>query len=305
MRKFWYLLIVIVALLLFTCFAFYKTLAIQNITDFFASVFFTDSITVNDLHDRYNKGKIKILIVPGHDDVYSGTSFKGLREADLTVELARQIADDLKKDPHFEVTLTREGKDYTPEFLTYFSTAKKDVLAFQNSQRTLMASYLSKGQIAANIAVDHNVAPSIVAYRLYAINKWANDHKIDLVIHVHFNDYAGRKMSQPGKYSGFSVYIPEGQYSNAKASRAVADKVFTALANHYPASNLPLENSGIIADQELIAIGANNSLDAAAFLTEYGYIYEKSVTDPILRSKTLATFALDTYQGLENFFNQR
>ena len=295
MKKILYSFIILIIIASLILLANHTKLSFSNVKDFFASVFFVDSITVNDLHNRYNMGKIKILIVPGHDNEYGGTEFKGIREADLTADLGQELLAKFKNNPHFDVSITRDRNGYLQEFQNYFATQKTEVLKFQKSQRVLMGNYMKSGEVGKVSGVEHNNAPNVVAYRLYAINKWANDHKIDIVIHIHFNDYAGRKAGQMGKYSGFSIYIPENQFSNAKASKAVADNVFASLKTHSQSSNLPIENQGVIPDQELIAIGANNSLDSAGFLVEYGYIYE-----PILQ-----TYAEDTYKGILNFFENR
>ncbi|MCR4334367.1 MAG: N-acetylmuramoyl-L-alanine amidase [Patescibacteria group bacterium] len=295
MKKIIYSFFVLIIITSLSLLANHTKLSFSNVKDFLASVFFIDSITVDDLHNRYNNGKVKILIVPGHDDKYFGTEFRGVREADLTADLGQELLAKLKNNSRFEVYITRDRNGYLPEFQNYFDTQKGEVLKFQKSQKAIMNAYMKKGQVDGVFGVQHNNAPSVVVYRLYAINKWANDNKMDLVIHLHFNDYAGRKAGQVGKYSGFSIYIPEYQYSNAKASVAVAYNVFMSLLNHSKSSNLPIESQGIIPDQDLIAIGSNNSLDSAGFLIEYGYIYEPRVP----------TFAEDTYQGLLNFFENR
>ncbi|MEK9185011.1 MAG: N-acetylmuramoyl-L-alanine amidase [Patescibacteria group bacterium] len=295
MKKFFYFLIIPAFVITLALLANHTKLSFSNVKDFFASVFFVDSITVDDLHNRYNTGKIKILIVPGHDNQYGGTEFKGIREADLTANLGQELLAKFKNNPRFDVSITRDRSGYLPEFQNYFATQKSEVLKFQKSQRVLMGVYMKNGQVSTVSGVQHNNAPNLVAYRLYAINKWANDHKIDIVIHIHFNDYAGRKAGQIGKYSGFSIYIPENQFSNAKASKAIADKVFASLKTHSQSSNLPVENQGVIPDQDLIAIGANNSLDSAGFLVEYGYIYEPMIF----------TYADDTYKGILNFFENK
>jgi N-acetylmuramoyl-L-alanine amidase len=305
MKKLLYFLALFVLICSILILANHTTPSFSNVKSYLASVFFIDSITVSDLHNRYDNGKIKILIVPGHDNQYSGASFGNLREADLAADLGQELAAQFKNDPHFEVTVSRDRVGYSKTFSDYFATHKDDVVAFQKSQRLQMSAFLKEGKIETNVAVDHNVAPTAVGYHLWAINKWANDTKQDLVIHIHFNDHGGRKAGKVGQYSGFTIYTPEFQFSNAKASNAVAEKVKTAIALHYPISNLPPERAGIVPDQELIAIGSNNSLDAAGFLIEYGYIYETGITNPATRSQTLKTFATDTYAGVKNFFESK
>src|SRR6185436_8364106 len=122
--------------------------------------------------------------------------------------------------------------------------------------------------------VIHNSAPPNVALRLFGINKWVNENKVDLAIHVHFNDYPRRNRSIAGEYSGFSIYVPEKQYVNSTTTLAIADSVFNRLDKYNPVSDFPKEDDGIVEEQELIAIGANDTLSAPSMLIEYGYIYE-------------------------------
>lgn len=62
-----------------------------------AGVFFTDSITEGELKEAYAKasrgeGKVKVLIVPGHDDESWGTEYNGIREADLTMRVGEALS---------------------------------------------------------------------------------------------------------------------------------------------------------------------------------------------------------------------
>ena len=49
-------------------------------------------------------------------------------------------------------------------------------------------------------------------------------------------------------------------------------------------------------------MGAYNTLDAAAALIEYGYIYEQRFLNNAVREATLKELAFQTYQGLNRFF---
>lgn len=298
-------------ILIFACAASLVTLkdkAVKNeVKDFFASVFFVESVNSSELQRRFvraerGRDKIKILVVPGHDNVASGTVFNTLHEADLTVKLGEEIFDKLKTDKAFEVYLSRDSSGYTFPFTEYFETKRQEIISFMNLQRKMMKDYVDFGLVKSSVIMDHNYAPAETAIKLYGINKWANDNDIDLVIHIHFNDYPRKKRSMPGIYSGFSIYVPEKQYSNSKASRDIALNIFNELKEEYSQSNLPLESSGVIDDQELIAIGSNNSLDGASVLVEYGYIYENHIANQELQEATLEKMSEKTYEGIVNFF---
>ncbi len=283
------------------------TKAFENVRHFVASVFFVDSTTPDMLHTKYANAKrgekLKVLIVPGHDDEYSGTQFRGVRESDMTVELGEVLAALLAKDSRFDVTLSRTVSGYAPLFQEYFASQRQQVAEFMKNQIAMMDDVMKQGFMTKYAGVGHHGAPDEVAYRLYAINKWANDNAVDLVIHIHFNNYPHKNLSQPGTYNGFTIYVPEGQYSNAKGSEAIARSISTELSKEYRISNLPKENEGVVPDQELIAIGSHNSLDGAGMLIEYGYIYEPQFLTLQKRADSLSRLAVLTYQGVEDFFN--
>jgi N-acetylmuramoyl-L-alanine amidase len=283
----------------------------SKVKDLTASVFFVDSVTGESLRDVYanaNKKdgrKVKVLVVPGHDQRYFGTEFNGLKEVDMTIALGEELHRLLSKDKKIDAYISQTKEGYIPELNEYFENKKDEVLAFVDAQKEQMKFYGSTGEIKVLPASTNKSAPSLAAYRLYAINKWANEKGMDIVIHIHFNDYEGRKKGQVGAYNGFSIYAPEKQYSNAKGSRAISDAIHVRLAESFTKSNIGKERDGIVEDQELIAVGANNTLDAAGVLIEYGYIYEPSFADPVVRKAVLDTMALRTFEGLMDFFKEQ
>ncbi len=161
-------------------------------------------------------------------------------------------------------------------------------------QKETMSELVRAGEVHNVEGVIHNSAPDETALKLYGINKWANENNIDIVLHIHFNDYPNRKYNREGKYSGFVIYVPEAQYSNAKASRAVAEPIFNQLAKFYPKSDFLREQDGMVGDQHLIAIGAHNTLDPVGMLIEYGYIYEPQFLNEKIRGSIIKELAFQT-----------
>lgn len=285
-----------------------------------AGTFFEESVSYSSLVRRYDKiadilednpnastyGKttrpIRILIVPGHDSEYSGAHFGGYDEVDFNRIVADHLYDYLSIEKAFEVFLAHHDGDYHPDLQRYFEENKEEILEFREEYRQIMSGLVMDGKVTTHHGVAHNYAPSEVATKLYGINKWVNESSVDLVIHIHFNDYASRRSGQQGQYSGFSIYIPEKQYSNANASRVLANRVFTRLNTFWNKSNLPAENAGVIEDQELIAIGSYNTLDAASILIEYGYMYEKRFHNEEIRDEMFREMAFQTYLGVMDFF---
>ncbi len=271
-----------------------------------ASVFFADSSTPQTLLKTYAKAKsgedtFKVLIVPGHDDVSSGAAFGGLREADLALAAAQKLYEEFGADKYIEARLARTSEGYDPDLAKYFIDHRQDILDYRASQTAQMKAHLASGALKSNVIVGHNFAPSEVAVKLYGINKWANEEGYDMVVHIHFNDVPRFDRSRPGWPTGFALYVPERQFSNAKGSMVVARAIQKRLLGLYSASTLPAESGGPTEDQELIAIGSNNSLDASSVLIEYAYIYEPLLQNDLLREASLARMAEQTYLGIEDF----
>jgi len=273
-----------------------------------ASVFFTDSVSVEELRMKYisapfSGNRVKILIVPGHEPNFGGAEYNQLKERDLNLELSQLLAVYLKVDPRFEVIQARDDAGWNSMLTSYFEKNWGSAKKFRDTKRLEMGRLIDVGKVVRiSDGVSHSKAPSEVAIRLYAINMWANENDVDVTIHVHLNDYPRRYQKRPGTFSGFSIYIPDSQYSNAKASRAVAESVFSRIAEVTSVSNLPKEDAGIIGDQDLIAVGGQNTSDGVSTLIEYGYIYEPNLQNLEIREITFNSLAKQTSIGLNNFF---
>ena len=265
---------------------------------------FRETVTPESLQTRYASGAFTILLVPGHDPEYPGAINGNLREADLTIALAERLKADLERTDKWRVLTTRDFStgEYQADFATYFEREREAINSFRSKLRMEFASLLANGDVTLSTQpIHHNFAPDEVSTRLYGINRWANDNHVDLTLHIHFNDYPGRRGS--GKYSGFSIYIPERQLPNARVSRELAAAVEDELAAVVPVSNLPAEANSPIEDQELIAVGANASRISAAFLIEYGYITESQFRLQETREVMLDELARRTARGLTKYFN--
>lgn len=271
--------------------------------NYLALLIFPEKITPESLIEEYQSGgKIKILVVPGHDNEVWGTEFRGMKEADLNLEAGKELFSYFKNDPRFEVFISRDENGYTGDFTRYFSDQSSEISEFKNRLQNFFRTAIWAGLIKPKESNNHAGATNETSLKLYGINKWAGDNGVDIVINLHFNDYAERKKGKSGVYSGFSVYIPEKQLQNHRASLAIAESVYGQLKKYLAPSDLPLEKKGIIEDQELIATGSNASLDSAGLLVEYGYIYQKEFTDPSVGPALVKELALETYAGVKKYF---
>jgi N-acetylmuramoyl-L-alanine amidase len=283
----------------------------ESVSSMLASVFFVQSTTSVELQKKFNEvpktnHRTKILIMPGHEPNFGGTEYQDLKERDMTVDLARDLAQYLSTNSRYEVIVARDKDGWNPMLEEYFRTHEEDIRAFTLLHKEEMARLEQQGKIVrATNGVDHNDAPRDVALRLFGINKWANEHGVDITLHIHFNDYARRALTRPGDYNGFTIYTPDRQYSNAEASSEVAAYLFRRLSYFSPVSNLHKEDEGLVYDQDLIAVGQSNTSDGASMVLEYGYIYEPQFSTPALRAATLKELAFQTYLGLADFFGDK
>lgn len=292
----------------------YPSIAGLSRQSYSAAIFFVESISTEALKFMYTNSqntavtpKVRILIVPGHEPDYGGTEYGGYTERDLVADLAQDLQRLLSRNPKFEVIVARDKFNWRPDLAQYFVNNEATIKAFRQQQMSLMEQYIREGKIVpedADSQVDHNYAPEITALHLYGIHKWASENNVYITLHLHLNDFPARK-ADDFTYTGFAIYVPNSQYSNARASRALAESLAGRLNAYHATSSLPKESSGVIEDQELIAVGSNNSSDAASILIEYGYIFERQFRDPSTRALALNDYAYETYLGLQDFFNDR
>lgn len=310
MRKSSYISVVIISLMLLIVAGalLNKSIYLSSVKNLLASVFFvsstsTENLLYNFTEAKKDNGKIKILIVPGHDEGVGGTQFRNTRERDLNIKIATTLTKLLRQRKEFDVHLTRNKTQYHTDIQEYITDNREGIESFFKKHKKVMRALVQSGLVDIKKIVEHTKAPSDTVLRLYGINKWANENDVDMVLHLHLNDYPGRKYGTIGKYSGIAIYVPERQFSNSKASIEIAENVMTRLATYSASSDMPLESTGIIEDQELIAIGAFNTLDPAVLLIEYGYIYETQFIDEKIQPLAIKELATQTYIGILDFFN--
>ncbi|MBI2021092.1 N-acetylmuramoyl-L-alanine amidase [Candidatus Giovannonibacteria bacterium] len=284
---------------------FYFSTNAKFVSPFAAGLFYEEKISPENLREKYKNGEIKILIVPGHDNKSYGAQYRGVTESSLNTELGIYLYDYFRNDKKFTIFITNKNTGEINDWLlSYVSEQNSAIENFKTSLKNIFASAIREGKVKKETKVFHNPAADNTSKILYGINKWANENKIDLVLHIHFNDYPGRKYDMPGKYQGFSIYVPESQLPNHRASKEIAESVRNYLLAIEPASNYPKEKEMVIPDQELIAIGSNGSREGASILIEYSYIYEPRIYNKDTRSQTLRQMAIQTFWGVKNYFEK-
>jgi N-acetylmuramoyl-L-alanine amidase len=257
----------------------------------FTPVFFT-----------YADTPIKILLVPGHDNKIWGAQYGNIKEADMNLALTTEIYNILVKDEKFKVYITRDKDGYVKEFADYFSTQRENIVSFKTNAKQEMQNKINNGSFIKKVSVQHNLVNEDTSIVLYGINKWVNENKIDAVIHVHFNDYPRATKWTMGKYKGFSIYMPEGQMINSNESSKLAGNIFLQLSKKYITSTYKKELGGLVADQNLIALGSRGTLreNTRAVLIEYGYIYRFAKNS--VRNNAYKKMADLTATGIVNYF---
>jgi N-acetylmuramoyl-L-alanine amidase len=276
--------------------------------DFLAATFFVPSVTAGDLKDTYIDAietgeRVKILLVPGHEPDYGGAQFGSAVERDMNVDLALELKELLESDRRFEVIMTRDKEAWNPDLQKYFDDNWEAIKDFTRLKKMEMRELVAEGRVRkVSSGVYHNMAINDVANRLFGINRWSRDIGADVMIHIHFNDHARARADRPGEHLGFSIYVPERQYSNASASKEIARHIFERLEESFAVSTLPKEDLGIVESQDLIAIGQANTLDAASILIEYGYIYRPAFATAASRADAISKMAELTHKGILDFF---
>ncbi len=247
--------------------------------------------------------KIKIVVVAGHDNSTWGAKFMGVKEVELNRILADYLYDFLKNDPLFEPTKNQENGDYIPELAQYFKDNEAKIVAYRKERRETF----DKKEIGLDINEDemiHNEVTEDVANNLYGTSMWAEEKYFDVMIHIHFNDYPGRPKDKAGKYRGFVVYSPSKYLKNGEKSIPLARAIYDELAKFQPKSNLPVEKDGLIESNELIALGARNSLSVPSVLIEYAYIAEPRLQG-VGREAVIKDMAYQTYVGIKGFYEKK
>ncbi len=278
-----------------------------------AATFFVTSITSRQIQDTYRglattspatRNRVRILIVPGHQPDRGGAEFRDITERDIVVDIADELAELLRENPHFDVMVSRNRDTWHPALTTFFTAKSDEIDTYAARQKELMSRFVSEGSILlSEDPIYHVTASPWAAHQLYGINLWASNTHTEITLHLHLNDAPDRRAGQAGKYRGFTVYVPEHQYSNAEASRAVGEAIARRLNAYHATSTMPKEAVGVVEDQELIAVGSNNSADNAALLIEYGYLYEPQFLTDDTRASAVRDYAYATYLGLQDFFN--
>jgi len=281
---------------------------IQKASQQIAAAFFSIGIEVKDLVNRYANGKetekIKILIVAGHEPYFGGAEYGNLKERDLNLQLAEILSKKLALNKKFEVILARDSAGWNSNIEKYIRSNTIEILSWSDKMKAEMRSLVRDGKITMiNPQVGHNTAPTSSRIFLYGINKWASVNKMDIAIHIHFND--NPKYKGKPNYEGFSIYVPEKQYSNSTSSKILAQDMKNEISKIQQISNLPGESTGVIEDQELIALGSFNTSDSLSILIEYAYIYENFMQNSITRDIFIEKGASSTAKALEYFFESR
>ncbi len=244
--------------------------------------------------------KIKVLIVVGHDNVVWGAKFGALKEVVLNRILGQYLFELLSSDPLFEPTITQRDGKYIPELADFFDTQEEKIHKYRAE---LKQTFIKKEEPGDVDDIKHNKVTEGVAQVLYGTNMWAQEKNFDLILHVHFNDYPGRPRTSAGKYFGFAVYVPDHTLQNAQKSIELGKVLHKTLAEYQPESNLFIEKVGVIESEDLIALGAKNSLSIPAVLIEYAYIAESRLNDE-RREGELRAMAKQTYDGLKEFYQK-
>ena len=104
---------------------------------YIAGPFFAERVTPEQILANYETSKVKILIVPGHDNDSFGTQFKETKESQMNAELGQELFEFFQKDNKFEIYATRvKNGDYSQWFSDYFELNRKEIRNFAESSKS-------------------------------------------------------------------------------------------------------------------------------------------------------------------------
>src|SRR3989344_5718188 len=155
MQKTGTVFIIFVVLSFFSFFAYigyeYNLPYVGSALHYVAGPFFAERITPEQILASYKTDKIKILIVPGHDNYSIGAQFKGIKEAQMNAELGQELFDFFQKDDKFEVYATRvKNGDYSQWFSDYFESNKEEIRNFRENWKGKWRQAVEQGMPANN-----------------------------------------------------------------------------------------------------------------------------------------------------------
>lgn len=270
---------------------------------------FSASVGTNNLKASSNSilsnillKKVRVLIVPGHEPDNGGTNYGDIYERNLTPIIGQDLQQYLDTNTHYQTFITRSTSTWNATFANYFQNDWNQIISWEQAAKV---AFIASSTPAQNLSQEiSNDAAADDAMRLYGITKWADENNIDLMIHIHLNNYPDAMAKQiAGKYSGLVMYMPADDLANSAISKPIAEAVFNRLSLYNPISNLKVESQGLESDDSLIAMGAYNTSKSASMLIEYDYIYEPQIVNPQVRPIALADFAYQTYLGLQDYYD--
>jgi len=261
----------------------YHVFSIKKI-DNGATVLTTIATTTSDIK------KIKVLIVPGHEPGFGGAWYRGLKEEDLTLSLAKKIQGILINNPQLDVVMLRDDNGWNYDISNYITTNKIQIEDWVNKHKN----------ITQNTHIYNKQKLLHIPLTLYGTNKWADENNIDIILNIHFNSNP-KIIGQARYYKGFTIYTTGNKSSNSTSSKIFAADMMYELLKIENKSNAPKEDTGVVVDQDLIAVGSNNTLSVPSIIVEYAYIYENFMQATSTRNSFFEKAALSTATAIENY----
>ena len=269
----------------------YEKASENQLKDFF----YQQKISQSELQNKFRNGeKIKILVVPGHTDDFPGSIYRGVKEVTLNRIVANDLFNILKDDQRFEVEIFEMDNEVFKQ-----TGDSEEIQEFKDGHQRLERLFKENNKdFVLNTNLYSDTEEEVID-TLYGINLWLNKNDYDIVIHVHFNNYDRVNKNQPGEFEGFSIYVPYHNYSNGIASQKLADQIFVSLGDVLTKSDLLQGDRKSIESDNLIALGAFNTLETASVLIEYGFIYEDKFLNG--NKEIFHSAAQKTYEGILEF----
>ena len=124
-----------------------------------ASLFFAQLSSTREIREKHTTDKVKILLVPGHEEDFGGKEYRGIKERDLNVLLANHLYDLFSKDKGVAILNVKDNKgNFSKWFSDYTKENELAIKEFRNSVRANFKKAINDGFEIKN-TVTHNKAP--------------------------------------------------------------------------------------------------------------------------------------------------
>jgi len=222
------------------------------------------------------KASLHVVVDPGHGGSDNGAVHSGLKESEVVLNVSRLLADQLKSDPRFKVTLTRT----TDEFLTL-------------EERTKIALH-ARGDIFLSIHANASQDQRARGVEFYFQNHLPPDQESLFLASTENRSEKQESTSEnslPHKHPEVSAILEDlGRQKRMQMSQKLSEKLFSSWKN---------TQSGVIRQAPFFVVSQNQ---LPSVLIELGFITNPREAEKLKKTSHQKEIADRLYSGLVEFY---